>query len=220
MSPQVFCFYAHSAALTLSNSSTIVEDVWGVCRTGLATFAHFYFDFRDEEKQDVRGLLSSLLVQLSDQSDNFRTILSKLYSDHNRGSITPSVDALLKCLEDILTLPGQGEIYIVMDALDECPNSSGYPSRREEVLKIIQELVCLRHSHLHFCITSRPEVDIRDVLEPLADHNVSLHDQAGQNHDISAYIESVVYSDPKMKRWREEDKQLVIEALIERSNGM
>ena len=126
----------------------------------------------------------------------------------------------MECLKEMLSLPGQGEIYIVMDALDECPNSSGCPTPREEVLTIIQELVRLRLLHLHLCILSRPEVEIRDALEPLADHNVSLHDQAGQNQDISAYIESVVYSDPKMKRWREEDKQLAVNKLIEKAGGM
>ena len=201
-------------------SSTIIEEIWDVCQTGLATLAFFYFDFRDSGKQNLRSLLSSLLVQLSNRSRNFRTILSKLYSAHDDGSRQPREDSLIKCLKDILTLQGQGEIYIVVDALDECPNVSGYPTSREQVLMIMQELIDLRLPHVHFCITSRREVDIRDVLETLADHNVSLHEQAGQNQDISDYIKSAVYTDPKMRRWREEDKQLVIKTLIEKAGGM
>jgi hypothetical protein len=204
----------------LSISSTIVQEVRDVCQTGLATLAFFYFDFRDAAKQGVRSLLSSLLVQLSNRSDNLCTILSKLYSAHDRGSEQPSEDALMECLKDMLKLPGQGEIYIVMDALDECPNFSGYPTPREQVLMTMQELVDLCLPHVHFCIMSRPEVDIRDALEPLAVHKVSLHEQAGQNQDISNYIKSVVYSDPKMRRWREEDKQLVIKTLTEKAGGM
>jgi hypothetical protein len=51
---------------------------------------------------------------------------------------------------------------------------------------------------------------------------VSLHDQTGQKQDISDYIRSVVYSDsePIMRRWRTEDKELVIETLSDRANGM
>jgi hypothetical protein len=120
----------------------------------------------------------------------------------------------------MLTLPGQGEIYIVVDALDECQNVSGYPTPREQVLMVVQELVNLRLPNLHFCITSRPEVDIRDALGSLTVHNLSLHEQAGQNQDIFDYIKFVVYSDPKMRRWREEDKQLVISILIEKAGGM
>ena len=206
--------------LNIFISSTIVEEVRDVCQTGLATLAFFYFDFRDAAKQDVRSLLSSLLVQFSNISDNFCQILETLYSDHGRGSQQPSEDALVKCLEDMLTLPGQGEIYIVVDALDECPNSSGCPTPREDVLRIVQALIGLDLPHVHFCITSRPEVDIRDALEALAVFDVSLHDQTGQNRDILDYIKSKVCSDPKMRRWREEDKQLVIKTLTEKAGGM
>jgi hypothetical protein len=191
-----------------------------VCQTGLATLAFFYFDFRDAAKQDVRSLLSSLLVQLSIRSDNFCKILSELYSAHDRGSRQPSEDALMECLKDMLTLPGQGDIYIVVDALDECQNFSGYPTPRERVLKNIRQLVDLRLPHVHFCIMNRPEVDIRDKLEGLALHTVSLHEQAGQNQDISDYIKSVVYSDERMRRWGEEDKQLVVKTLTEKAGGM
>ena len=206
--------------LTLSISSTIIQEVWDVCQTGLATLAFFYFDFRDSGKQDARNLLSSLLIQLCHQSDKFSEIISAYYSAHGNGSRQPSEDALMECLKDMLTLPGQGEIYIVTDALDECPNVTGYPTPREQVLTIVQDLVDLRLPHVHFCVMSRPEVDIRDALGLLAAHNVSLHEQAGQNQDISDYIKSVVQSDLKMRRWREEDKQLVIKTLTERAGGM
>jgi len=186
----------------------------------LATLAFFYFDFRDASKQGVRSLLSSLLVQLSNRSNHFRDILYKLYSEHDQGSQQPSEDALKECLQDMLSLPGQGEIYIVVDALDECPNVSGYPTPREEVLMFMQELVDLSLPHVHLCITSRPEVDIRDALQAFAVHNVSLQEQAGQNQDIYEYIKSVVYSDPKMQRWREEDKQLVLKTLLRKAGGM
>jgi hypothetical protein len=218
VSPQVLYFL--SSALTLSISSAIIEEVRNVCQTGLDTLAFFYFDFRDTGKQDIRSLLSSLLVQLSYLSDNFCEILFKLHSAHGRGSQQPSEDTLVECLKDMLKLPGQGDIYIVVDALDECPNFSGYPSPREKVLMIIQEFVNLPFPHVHFGITSRPEVDIRDALEPLAVHSVSLQDQEGQNQDICDYIKSVVYSDSKMRRWREEDKELVINTLTEKAGGM
>jgi hypothetical protein len=202
------------------DSSTIIEDIQDICQTGLASLAIFYFDFRDAAKQDARCLLSSLLFQLSHQSHGFSEILSFLYSTHDNGSRQPSVHALMECLKKMLRLPGQGALYLVVDALDECPNYSGYPSPREQILKIVQELVELCLPDAHFCITSRPEVDIRDVLEPLAIHKVSLHEESGQNQDVVDYINSVVSSDPKMRRWREEDKQLVIETLIANAGGM
>jgi len=187
---------------------------------GLATIAFFYFDFRDRGKQEARHLLSSALIQLCDQSDKFFEVLSTLYKDHRQGTRQPSEDTLIKCLESMLRLPGQGELYLIIDALDECPNSSGYPTPREQVLVVIRGLIDLRLPHVHFCITSRPEVDIRAVLEPLAIFNVSLHEQVGQNRDIVDYINHFVHSDPRVYRWREEDKQLVIDTLTRESGGM
>ena len=182
--------------------------------------AYYYFDFRDSKKQDCYGLLSSLISQLSAESDSFHNILSRLYSDNSRGVRKPDVNALKDCMTDMLRLPGQGPIYIVIDGVDECPNFPGRPSARDEVLELIEELVELELPNLHLCVASRPEIDIRTVLEPLTTLKISLHDESGQKEDIIKYIESVVRSDRSMRRWNEEDKQLVIHTLSSKADGM
>jgi hypothetical protein len=190
---------------------------------GLATMAYYYFDFRDVKKQDCYGLLSSLISQLSSESDSCFQILSKLYSDHGRGIRQPEIGALKKCITDMLSLPGQPPIYIIVDAIDECPNSPnspGRPSSREEVLELIKELVDLKLPSVHLCVASRPEVDIRDVFEPQTSLKISLHDESGQKEDIIEYIKSVVRSDRSMRRWKEEDQQFVIDTLSDRAGGM
>jgi hypothetical protein len=138
------------------------------------------------------------------------------------GTRQPSESDLIKCLENVLALPGQGMVYIVVDALDESPNKPGIPSPREKVLKVMKDLIHLRRAcaDIRICITSRPEVDIRTVLGPLASHVVSLHDEEGQRRDIISYIESVVESDATMKKWRAEDRQLVIDSLSQKADGM
>jgi hypothetical protein len=182
--------------------------------------AYYYFDFRDVKKQDRYGLLSSLLYQLSVESDSCYDVLSRLYVDNASGTRKPARGALLKCITDMLSLPGQAPIYIIIDALDECSNLSGRPSAREEVLELIEELVDLKLSNVHLCVASRPEIDIRLVLEPLTSLKISLHDEHGQREDIINYIKSVVRSDRSMRRWREEDKILVIDTLSQRADGM
>ena len=123
----------------------------------------------------------------------------------------------------MLTLPDQPPIYIILDALDECPNSYGVPTPRSQVLTLVKQLMDLRLPHLHACVTSRPEFDIRASLGRLALRSVSLHEESGQKEDIVEYVKSVVYSDSDetmMKRWREEDKKMVVEALSEKADGM
>ena len=187
---------------------------------GLATMAYYYFDFRDIKKQDCHGLLSSLISQLSADSDACYNILSKLHSDNIRGARKPDIDALKECVVEMLNLPGQGPIYIILDGLDECPNFPGRPSPRDEVLDFVEELVNLELPNVHICVASRPETDIRVVLEPLTPLQISLHDEIGQKEDIIKYINSVVRSDRSMRRWKEEDKQLVIDTLSEKADGM
>jgi hypothetical protein len=182
--------------------------------------AYYYFDFKDAAKQDRRGLLCSLLIQLSAQSNAYHDVLSRLYEAHDSGSRQPSESTLTETLKEMLELPGQGPIYIIIDALDECPNTYGTPTPREKVLELVEDLVVLQLPNVRICVTSRPEFDIRIVLEPLTSLQVSLHLESGQKQDIVDYVTTVVYSDRRMRRWREQDKQLVIKVLSEKADGM
>jgi len=206
--------------LIILASSTIVEDIDAMRKAGLASLAFFYCDFREDQKKALRGLLSSILAQLCHQSDTYYDILSKFYSEHVNGSRYPGDDALAECLKDLLKLSGQAPVYLIVDALDECPNTSAIPSPRIDVLNLIEGLIKSKIPDLHVCVTSRPEMDIRDVLDTLASHTLSLHDENGQKDDIGEYIKSVINTDPKSKRWKAEDKQLVIDVLISKADGM
>jgi hypothetical protein len=188
--------------------------------TGKALMAYFYFDFRDVDKQKLRNLLPSLLIQLSARSDPCCDILSRLYFSHDRGVRKPNDRAMVECLKEMLTREAQGPTYIIMDALDECPITSTIPSPREEVLEFVDEIVALHLPNVHICVTSRPEHDIQVAFKHLTPRVVSLHDESGQQQDISDYVASFVRSNRNMQRWREEDKDLVIKTLWEKADGM
>jgi hypothetical protein len=55
-----------------------------------------------------------------------------LYETCRDGSEQPSDSALEKCLKTMIGLSGQLPIFVVMDALDECPNTTEYrpPAKR------------------------------------------------------------------------------------------
>ena len=182
--------------------------------------ANFYFDFRDVDKQKLRNLLPSLLVQLSAQSNRCCDVLYQLRSEHDHGVRKPNDRNMVECLKKMLLLESQAPIYIIMDALDECPDASTIPSPREEVLEFVNQLVDLHLPNLHICVTSRPEHGIRVVLGRLTERPVSLHDESGQQEDIAKFVASFVRSDQRMRRWREEDKDLVIKTLSEKADGM
>ncbi|KAH9070979.1 NACHT domain-containing protein [Lactarius deliciosus] len=200
--------------------SAIINDISAMCEAGVASLGYFYFDMRNLDKISCRSLLSSLLTQLTSRSNPFCDILSRLYKAHDEGARQPSDRALTQCLKEMLALPGQAPVYLIMDALDECPNEDGIPSTREHVLDLIKDLIDLHLPSLHLCVTSRLEFDVKTSLLPLASYDFSLHDQSGQQHDISKYVRAVVYAGGCMRRWRDDEKELIIETLSEKADGM
>ena len=68
--------------------------------------------------------------------------------------------------------------------------------------------------HLHLCITSRPEMDIRVT------YFVSLHDKIGQIEDVVDYVKAMFYPDAIIRGWPEEDKRSIIDTLAESAHGM
>jgi len=207
--------------LTSLFSSAIIEDINAMCNAGLASMAYFYCDFKDNYKQSRLDMIPSLLTQLSARSARCRDILSRFYSAYNRGAQMPTGLVLTECLKEMLSLPGQNPVYIIIDAIDECPDVPGVPSPREDTLELLKELVELRLPNLRLCVTSRPEIGIRAVLEPLSlSLRVSLHDEIGQKEDIVDYVSAVMGSDRGFERWRDEDKDLVIKTLSEKADGM
>jgi hypothetical protein len=203
-----------------SASSAIIQDIDIMRRRGLASLAFVYHDFNEYRKRDLRGLFSTVLVQLCHQSNSYCDILSKFYSAHADGSKPPSDDELARCLKEILELRGQAPVFLVVDALDEYSNPSALSPPREKFLMCIKELIELQLPNLRICVTSRPEADIKSVLDPLTSYFVSLHDERGQIQDIHNYVNFVVHTNEEMRRWKPEDKQLVIDILTNRADGM
>jgi hypothetical protein len=123
-------------------------------------------------------------------------------------------------LEDILKVPGQAPIFLIVDALDECSNTSPIPSHREKTLALVEKLIDWQLPNLRICVTSRPEVDIKVILGPLTFRSISLEDERGQMEDIENYIKSVVEKDPRNRRWATQDKEMVIDVLTRNADGM
>ena len=67
----------------------------------------------------------------------------------------------------MVSLPDQEPVYLIFDALNECPDTSGLPSPQEQVLDLLNMLVEISSPNLRLCVTSRQEIDIRHTLEPL-----------------------------------------------------
>jgi hypothetical protein len=202
------------------NSSSIIHDIQAIMEANLASMVYFYCDFRDHRKQSVDGFLASLLIQLCAQSDPCRDILFSLYLKHARGTRSPSCEKMTRCLIDMLICVVQEPTYIVVDALDECPGKPGLPSSRATLLRLFRELVNLRIPNLHICILSDLEPETEFALYPLASRRVCLHQESGHSQDIIHYLRTMLRTHPKMKGWKADDKEVVINTLFRKAEGV
>ena len=114
-------------------SSAIIQHIMALRDAGRATLAYFYFDFRDEEKQTVRNAVTSFLIQLSAYSKPCCDIIYRLFSAHRKGTQQPSNGIMIDRLKEMLAVADQHPIFLIMDALDECPDL-GMPTPREQSL--------------------------------------------------------------------------------------
>ncbi|KAI0269940.1 hypothetical protein BC834DRAFT_578380 [Gloeopeniophorella convolvens] len=149
--------------------SAIIEDLLHLRAMEEPTFmvAYFYCSFQDSAKQTLRGLLSSTLIQLCSQSYICRDLVLGSYLKHDKGTKRPTDESLAQCLSEVLVRSGSKSMFLILDALDECP-TSGTSSSRRQVLQFIREIVSSRYPGLRVCVTSRPEEDIGNALKTLA----------------------------------------------------
>lgn len=201
-------------------SSSVVHDIQADVDANIASLAYFYCDFRDHKKQSVDGFLSSALIQFCAQSEPCCDILSNVYSTHGCGSRRPSAETMTRCLMDMLKCLVQEPTYIVVDALDECPGTPGLPSPRATLLGLLRELINLHIPNLHICILSHLDPEMEFVLSPLAPRRVCLHEESGHSQDIIRYLRWMLSTHPRMKGWKASDKEVVINTLFRKAEGV
>jgi len=203
-----------------ADRSTIIENLKTNCGNETRhVLAYFYFEFNDANKQSPQKCLSSLISQLCIGSEEIPAQLEMLYEKCGNGRYPPPVRDLISVINAFATLEKIDDIYIVLDALDECPKT-GPEDQRAELLGALAVIQHIPHSNIHLLVTSRQEIDIeRSILPHLTVPSLSIQD-AGVTADIRKYIKSQLISDPKLNSWSEDVKYNIEHALTEGASGM
>jgi len=176
-----------------------------------SAFAYFFFDGRDGQRglQLVDSLIRSLIAQFA-APYGIPTTLARLYQSCHDGKSQPSVQSLQSVLLTILE--SFDDIYIILDALDEC-------ARRNDVLRWIKEMTSLRKGKLHLLATSRPEEDIAKHLRLLDPDHVYIN-QDMTTRDVKRYIDCILDGEDGFDRWNDEIKANIKSKLLESVGGM
>ncbi|KAL7785777.1 ankyrin repeat-containing domain protein [Trichoderma afarasin] len=179
---------------------------------------YFYYTFSDAKRQESDGMLASLIKQVCCHRPNIPNSVNDL-DEYQKKGMRPSTEELQNSF--ISTLRGFTNVYIVIDALDECPNIN---TQREELMEILHYILDSNLDNLHLFCTSRKESDIDDSLRPQfskpgrGELNISSHLQEIER-DIGEYIDST-FTNTKYSSWPIHIKAEVRRVLIEKSDGM
>src|ERR1700730_3562492 len=134
-------------------SSTVIEDVRALCEADpSSSLAYFYFTDRSELEDLIRSVISQLSANATPAA------LAKLYDRYQQNRQHPPMKDLVASIPPILE--GFGHVYLIFDALDECP-------KRWELLRWLEGIISARLDGVHLLVTSRWEEDIRASLVPL-----------------------------------------------------
>jgi hypothetical protein len=192
-------------------SSTIVEHIKSVCKNdSQCQYIFYYFDFSDSKKQEVAGLLRSLLAQLASRDLKTLKEIETLYNQNGCGKQQPDKKSLLSILLSVLRSPLR--TYLIIDALDEC-------SQRGEMLRMLSDIYRQCSEEVNVLVTSRKERDIELVLDRLASSSISIQ-QTVVDADIRIYLKTCLVEDVKLKRWPSAVKEEMEDALVRGAHGM
>ena len=198
-------------------SSFLVEQLSKrVERSPNMTLAYYFCDDKDVKRKTGIAILRGLLLQLFRQRP---TLFSHIQSDFDQqgDQLFTSFDAIYKVFSAVSSDSGAGEIYCLVDALDECEESS-----REAFLTSLSEIFDPPEPgrNIKIILTSRPNIDIKESLLSIHPKIQSLQLDSGMiNADLSKFINVRVDELSTKKGYTLKQTQEIKGALIKKAGG-
>lgn len=164
-------------------------------------------------------MLASLAKQLCSRRPDTPQVIKSLGEYKEKGQ-RPDTKALGATLTTVAR--GFSTVYIVIDALDECPSQEG---ERKRLLNSLRQIMAAAPANLHVFCTSRKEADIELAMSNLLPPpiKVAIIDLTVRrnvlDHDIGLFIDSTLASDEYCS-WPETIRAEARKSLIEKADGM
>lgn len=144
--------------------AAIVDDLQTYSETNKDIIvAYIYCNFNRQAEQDLRSILATLTRQLFQERVQLPETVSALYNKHRGRQTRPAVDELRTVFRSLVPLYSQ--VYIVVDALDECHNTD---RQRDRFLSELFSLQQFQSNHVNILATTRfvPEIVQRFAGHP------------------------------------------------------
>ncbi|KAL3252711.1 hypothetical protein ABHI18_009940 [Aspergillus niger] len=161
--------------------STVIGAVQRMClESSKMRFAYWYFQFNDPGSQRVENMLRAIIRQL--HSNPLDGPIRRIWKEHGTKGSNPSNAMLQETLHKMINAY-KGDVFLILDALDECPNAA-IRKERSFLLALLTELRKNCSDNIHILVTSRPEPDIIEHLEWCT----ALDLEEKQGSDILAFV--------------------------------
>ncbi|QMW44579.1 hypothetical protein G4B11_007999 [Aspergillus flavus] len=176
--------------------STIIQDIEKHCSNDLSSiFSYWYFQFSRDETQNVKNMTRSIIRQLV--PEELPGSLVSLWEEHDRQNREPDQDKLSTVLRDVINNHTGDRLFLVFDALDECPDNEVH--ERDLLFQVLKGLIDEHGEKIHLLATSRYEENIRCHLEESLE--IDLEDR--MNNDVEAFVRDAL-NHGKLSRWKKE----------------
>lgn len=191
-------------------SSTAIENVRQYCEQHVnATYAVFYFTFSDTRKQRYRDLLLSLVSQLAFKGPA-RVLLQEAHGNPSRSLTSSDLERILLAAAE----SGQ-EVFLLLDALDECPEDDDARHNLLSGLTRISQAV----SAVRIFATSRKLPDIQHSFTEMEAESIAVATYA-VNEDIRQHVKSQLSQDTRLARLDVATKRNIENTLYQKADGM
>ena len=191
------------------SSSTTIEDLrqkHQPFRPQMAV-AYYYFNFQSNAEQQFVNLLRSIVVQLSCQSPELPHPVWCLQWESEPSN---SMEHMMRLMKGVIEC--FGEVYVVIDALDEC-------EQREEVTRWIQELFGSKDGRLHLLVSSRQDHYFHSTFDFPATSVLALNEYSFEM-DIQLYVRGQLSTDPRMMKWPSALRSDIERSLMANAGGL
>lgn len=177
------------------------------------TVVFYYFSFSDPAKQTVRNFLNSALLQLIQKRDSLHKSLCQLYDEYRLAE--PPLARVVDALQSALV--SAGDVFIVLDALDECPLQN---DERPLLLSTLSQVIGWRIPGLRVLVTSRDDDDIQRYIKGLLTMEaISIQGEAVSS-DIRSHVQKELDAEFLNHGWPADLKPEVEEALVDGAQGV
>lgn len=180
----LFCPGIPGAGKTMTAAITI-DHLLKAVRGDAAGVAYVYCNYKTRSDQDAAALLAALIRQLVQAQPSIAEPVERLHEEHSKEGTKPSLEEIFRVLQSVLA--NYSSVYIVVDALDECPEQDGTRCQFLAKLRELQSTTDLR-----LMVTSRFIPDVVNAFSAA----LTLEVRASKE-DVKRYVAGQIPHLPK-----------------------